>query len=177
LNDSDDEDLHDSRPWTSKPAFKGRGLKHHRKELEHLDLAWLHARHDSGQGDGRNDNLVPTNFLIALNESICRSFRCKKSSAVVLNSVCSLPCLNRNSLFYAFNRDRVVTPEEMAFTQGFGVQPIRSAFLTACRAVTDGELRDLLAETMSVPHIAAVLACVISVLPDVFETPPAANAD
>ena len=80
----------------------------------------------------------------------------------------TITAITRNVDHYVFSKDRVVLPEEYGAMLGYQAEPIKELFLKATSGSDQSPLRDLLANTMALPHIGLVLASGIMALEDIF---------
>ena len=81
------------------------------------------------------------------------------------------PCLLSNSEIYSFGVQRTLCAEELSNFLGFGAKGIRSRTRKGCSRIADREMKQLLSQSMSIPHVTAVMAAVLLSYPGLFRRP------
>ena len=83
-----------------------------------------------------------------------------------------LPCTVRRSDYYIYEADRVLTSEDSCAVFGFTAPRVKDEVLKAATSLAEHDVRELLANTMALPHVALLQLCCVLHIPGLFVTTP-----
>jgi hypothetical protein len=139
----------DTHPWTSKAVLRGTPQKSRVKD--YLDLASLMAERD---GEDVDQVFIDTSVSVEL--------------TLGRGALPRLISMTRNTSIYSFKVDRSLVSEELAGLLGMNAQPIRQRVRNGSSKISDFEFRELLANTMCLPHISAIMLSIVLNIPGLF---------
>ena len=140
----------------------GRQLWGVRRSAAVVDLIDLHEKRGSSSSSSVGDEVPQTAGWVDYSESHKRVFRSRKTSEQ------KAFCLGSKTEVYWYAGDRALVPEELAFSQGYGVEAVRSKILEACVDMSGEQVKDLFKDCMALPHVAKVLAAVLLPMEELF---------
>lgn len=149
--------MQQKKSWSAQDDTKLRGVRKTPRVLDLIDFK--HAEAVQGGKDMRFQALeIAESHEWALKYSTCFDIRTGLA-----------PCVSSKVEIYLFGEDRVLTTTEYANMMGFSTAATKLDLAKGLRAVGNKDGKDLLANSMAVPHIAAVVSAAALILPDVYK--------
>lgn len=128
-------------PWTSRPEFKAKGIRLTPRTKDLIDCCAIQFMKTNNVAAKDLPNAMKTMFL-DLSQSLNRR-------AYTINGVNR--CLTTSTCMYSFGRDRLVTPLETLYFQGFPKS------LKMPLGVSQSDMKDMAGEGMTLPCLASVM--------------------
>ena len=128
-------------PWTSRPGFAARGLRLTPRTKDIIDCVAIQVMKTKNLPLTEMESGMKGMFL-----DVSQSLHRKAYTQAGVNR-----CLTTSSVLYSYEHDRLVTPPELLYFQGY------PRTLKIPPSLSSAELRDLAGEGMTLPCLAMVL--------------------
>ena len=128
-------------PWTGRESFKAKGIRLTPRTTDIIDCCAIQFM--------KSNNVAAKDLPTAMKGvflDISQSLQRKAYTANGLNR-----CLTTSSCIYSFEHDRLVTPLETLFFQGFPKS------LKIPMGISAGDIKDMAGEGMTLPCLATVM--------------------
>ena len=142
-------------PFTDRESTELSGVRRTPRVLDFINIVHTAAT---------NQDVSVSNLYLDVSQTIGRTRLHNMKNNGGLNVYTVL----QNTDIYSYKLDRALCAEEIGNFLGMGAAPVRNIVRKGASGVGDIEMRQLFANAMSIPHVAAVITSVALNLPGLF---------